>query len=145
MKNFTEYLAALESAAIECALSATGGNIAGAARALGYQRTTLSEKMSRYGLSREDYVPVEAVAETSKLSGVPRGVKKLFGTNYHKAQIQTIIAAVDRCGGNRSEAAIDLGVSYRCVTSKLAEARKLGFVVPPPWQGTSNDGDENEA
>ena len=52
--NLKDYVSALEIAFIRVALEDTDGSVSAAARRLGIQRTTLIEKMRKFGIGRPD-------------------------------------------------------------------------------------------
>ena len=52
--NFRDHIAQIEMNFIKGALNEAEGSVSGAARLLGLQRTTLIEKMRKYGIQRED-------------------------------------------------------------------------------------------
>ena len=52
--NFRDHIAQIEMTFIKGALNEAEGSVSGAARLLGLQRTTLIEKMRKYGIQREE-------------------------------------------------------------------------------------------
>ena len=52
--NLKDYLAEIEVAFIKAALAEAGNSVSSAARILGYQRTTLIERMRKFSVQRED-------------------------------------------------------------------------------------------
>ena len=52
--NFRDHIAQIEMNFIKSSLAEAEGSVSGAARLLGLQRTTLIEKMRKYGIQRED-------------------------------------------------------------------------------------------
>jgi len=52
--NLKDYVSALEIAFIRVALEDEDGSVSAAARRLGIQRTTLIEKMRKFGIGRPD-------------------------------------------------------------------------------------------
>ena len=52
--NLKDYLAEIEIAFIKAALAEAGNSVSSAARILGYQRTTLIERMRKFSVQRED-------------------------------------------------------------------------------------------
>jgi sigma-54 specific flagellar transcriptional regulator A len=55
--NLKEHLGCLEISYIKQALSDSGGVVAHAAKRLGMRRTTLVEKLRKYGLQRQSAAP----------------------------------------------------------------------------------------
>jgi DNA-binding NtrC family response regulator len=113
--------------AIETALTVSRGNVQAAAECLGIERTCLFARMKRLGVDVEKY--------REKREASPPLHKKSSSTQMSAVYlngIQMVIDALAAENGNRTRAASRLGICLRTVRYKIAEAKKLGFVVVEP-------------
>lgn len=64
-------------------------------------------------------------------------VAKLVGHNIADVERELILQTLRHCGGNRSAAAVMLGISVRTMRNKLRAFQAEGMTVPPAMMGVS--------
>lgn len=70
--------------------------------------------------------------ETLSLSDT---VSRLVGENIADVERELILQTLRHCGGNRSAAAVILGISVRTMRNKLRAFQSEGLAVPPAAMG----------
>lgn len=116
-----------ERAACECALVTTFGNVAGAARVLGLSRTTLWERIRKYGLRVEEYRAEVPLDEEE----MDRPLTKRFqsGSEMELAILEMIALAMREAKGVKSDAARILGVDRHWLARRVPLVIAAGFEV----------------
>ena len=127
-----EILRRFETAAIETALAITCGNITKAAELLCLKRTTLVQKMIAKNINEKKYVKREptTVQELSSRKKYNRHANLKANVLKHE-MIRYSIEVLEQCDWCRSKAAIQLGISLRCMRNYCRDAKAFGIEVKP--------------
>lgn len=108
----------LEKNFIETTLLSFGGQVGKTADYLGFKRTTLSEKLRRYGITVRDETYQE-------------GDEPLLKVNpLNMLKMSTMIDALKVNNWNRAKTAEQLGVSIRTIRYWIKHAKKCGKIIP---------------
>lgn len=119
-----------EKIGLVTALIASNGNIALAGRVTGYERTTIFEKLKRWGIDPDDFRETTASPSDESVRQTQKQ-RVLNGSVLVYESVRLCVEALKECGWNRTRAAASLGISVRCLRYKILLARDLGFDVRP--------------